>query len=231
MSAPGGMVAAFEGVDLWIFDLDNTLYGRPEPMWRAIHARMRGFIREALGVEDDEAEEIQLAYYRKYGLTMRGLMIHHGIDPDAYNAYVHDVDLSIIPPNPALGAAIRSLPGRRVIHTNSDKGHTARVLARLGIEDAFDAVYDIASAGYLPKPRDESYDAVLEGEGADPRSAAMFEDTARNLLAPHALGMRTVWTPSGCDWAGQGADGAHVHFVADDLTGFVRDVAEGRAAA
>lgn len=225
------MKEAFADIDLWVFDLDNTLYPRPEGLWQQVHARMRGFISEALGVGDDEAGEVQVSYFREYGLTMRGLMIHHGVEPDAFNAYVHDVDLSEIAPNPALGEAIAGLPGRRVIHTNSDRGHAGRVLTRLGIGDAFDAVYDIAALGYMPKPDAVSYRSVLEQERVDPARAAMFEDMAVNLVQPHALGMRTVWTPSGNAGAAEGAEDGHVHFVADDLTGFVNTLTGARAVA
>lgn len=223
--------AAFADVDLWVFDLDNTLYPRPDGLWAQVHAKMRGFIIDLLGVDDAKAQEVQVSYYRQYGLTMRGLMMHHGVDPDAFNAHVHDVDLSDIAPNPALGEAIAALPGRRVIHTNSDRGHTGRVLARLGIEGVFDAVYDIADTAYCPKPDAAAYRVILDAENADPSRAAMFEDMAVNLVQPHELGMRTVWTPSGFDGATEGAEDGHVHFVTDDLTGFVRTLAEERAAA
>ena len=128
------------------------------------------------------------------------------------------------------GGAFFSAPGRRVIHTNSDREHTGRVLARLGIEGVFDAVYDIADMGYCPKPDATAYRKVLDAEDANPARAAMFEDMAPNLVEPHALGMRTVWTPSGFDGAAQGAEDGHVHFVTDNLTGFVQGLAPESAA-
>ena len=229
MTAPADL-GVFGDVDLWIFDLDNTLYPRSDAMWSQIDARMTGFIADLLGVGRDEAYRVQKGYLHEYGLSVRGLMLHHGVDPDAYNAHVHDVDLSSILPNPALGEAITALPGRRVIHTNSDHGHTERVLGRLGIADVFDAVYDIKFTRYEPKPAAEPFAAVISAEGGSPQRAAMFEDAARNLAVPHRLGMRTVLVPTDCDWASHGADGAHVHFVADDLTGFVQALAAGKEA-
>ena len=56
----------------------------------------------------------------------------------------------------------------------------------------------------------------------------MFEDIAKNLLAPHDLGMTTVWVRPGDpgperhqQMAHEGADGAHVHHITDDLPGFL----------
>lgn len=231
MSDQTAIAKAFEGVDLWVFDLDNTLYPRPEGLWRQIHGRMQDFICDLLGVDQDAAEALQVKYFREYGLTMRGLMLNHGVDPDVFNEHAHDVDLSDIAPNAALAAAIASLPGRKVIHSNSNAGHIERVVARIGLEGVFDAAYDIAHTDYTPKPAASAYRAVMDAEGFDPSRAAMFEDMAHNLAEPHAMGMRTVWTPSGCDWAAQGADEPHVHFVAEDITRFVEGlVREGAAA-
>lgn len=218
---------AFDGVSLWVFDLDNTLYDRPPHLWEQIDRKMSGFIAEALEVDLFEARRLQKDYLHRYGLTIRGLMLHHGIRPEDFLHDVHDVDLTCIPPNPALGEAIARLPGRRVIHTNSDQKHTARVLARLGFpEDVFHAVYDIEATSYEPKPEASAYDRVLAAEKADPAQAAMFEDAARNLLEPHRRGMRTIWTPTNCDWASHGAEGAHIHFVAENMTDFVSALAQ-----
>lgn len=223
--------AAFEDVDLWIFDLDNTLYPYPPGLWAQIDGRMEAFISELLSVDAVESRRVQKDYFLRYGLTVRGLMKHHGVEARAFLDHVHDVDLSGIMPDPALAGAIAALPGRRIIHTNSDRRHVGRVLARLGIApDLFAAVHDIESTGFEPKPGARAYDAVLKSEGADPRRAAMFEDSARNLLEPHRRGMRTVFLPTACDIASAGGEGAHVHFVTDDLAGFLRR-ATGREAA
>ena len=59
----------------------------------------------------------------------------------------------------------------------------------------------------------------------------MFEDLARNLEVPHALGMVTVLVvPEGQrevfreDWDLEGRDAAHVDYVTDDLAGFLRSI-------
>ena len=41
--------------------------------------------------------------FYKYGTTLRGLMIEHGIAPDDFLDYVHDIDHSPVPPNQAPG--------------------------------------------------------------------------------------------------------------------------------
>ena len=177
---------------------------------------MRGFIAKRLGVPEDEAHRIQKDYFRRYGLTVRGLMLEHGVEPDDFNAHVHDVDLRHVTATTGLPEAIAALPGRRIVHSNADRGHVGRILARIGLSDAFDAVHSLESLGYVPKPSPESYASVLEAEGADPTRAAMFEDIPANLAEPARLGMRTVMV--GTEERGE-AD-----FATTDLAGFLRAV-------
>src|SRR5262249_39296119 len=138
------------------------------------------------------AFRVQKDYYRRYGTSMRGLMIEHGLDPDEFLTFVHAIDHSPLEPNPELGAAIEALEGRKLILTNGTRAHAAAVLARLGIDPHFEDVFDIVAAGLEPKPFPQTYDRFLKLHGVDPTRAAMFEDLARNLEVPHTLGMTTV---------------------------------------
>lgn len=230
MSQSHDLHAAFTDVRLWVFDLDNTLYPRPAKLWDEIDRRMTAFVSDALEVDRIEGRRIQKDYLNRYGVTLKGLMLHHGVEPRAFLDDVHDVDLSEIAPNPALGAAIAALPGRKIIHTNSARNHADRVLDRLDFSgDLFDAIHDIESTAYQAKPAPAAFDAVLGTEAAPALNAAMFEDAARNLLEPHRRGMRTIWTPTDCDWASHGSEGEHIHFVAEDITDFVSELSEALA--
>ena len=89
-------------------------------------------------------------------------------------------------------------------------------------------MFDIVAAELDPKPLPQTYDRFLDRHGVDPARAAMFEDLARNLDVPHALGMTTVLVvPEGTrevfreDWEMEGRDAAHVDHVTDDLAGFL----------
>ena len=61
------------------------------------------------------------------------MMTEHGVRADDYLAYVHQIDHSPLEPNPAMGAAIAKLPGRKLILTNGSTDHAGAVLERLGI--------------------------------------------------------------------------------------------------
>ena len=129
---------------------------------------------------------------------MRGMMTEHGVRADDYLAYVHKIDHSPLEPNPAMGAAIARLPGRRLILTNGSTDHASAVLARLGIGEHFEAVFDIIAADLEPKPAPQTYQKFLRDHGVTPATSAMFEDLARNLVVPHQLGMPPCWScPTG----------------------------------
>ena len=127
----------FARVETWVFDLDNTLYPHHLNLWQQVDERIRSYIADFLKVSHDEAFRVQKDYYKRYGTSMRGLMTEHGMNPDDYLAYVHHIDHSPLEPNPALGAAIEKLPGRKLILTNGTRKHADAVMRRLDIHDAF----------------------------------------------------------------------------------------------
>ena len=219
----------FTDIDTWVFDLDNTLYPHHVNLWQQVDARIGEFVSAWLKITRDEARVIQKDYYKRYGTTMRGMMTEHGVRADDYLAYVHKIDHSPLEPNPAMGAAIAKLPGRKLILTNGSTDHAAAVLARLGIGEHFEAVFDIIAAELEPKPAPQTYQKFLRDHGVTPATSAMFEDLARNLVVPHQLGMTTVLVvPDGSQevvreaWELEGRGEAYVDHVTDDLTGFLQ---------
>jgi putative hydrolase of the HAD superfamily len=222
----------FRQIETWVFDLDNTLYPHHLNLWQQVDARIRDYIVDLLQVSHDEAFRLQKDYYRRYGTTMRGLMEEHGLEPDQFLEIVHQIDHSPLTPNPALGAAIAELPGRKLILTNGTRNHAEAVTRRLEIDRHFEDVFDIRAAELEPKPRPAVYQRFLKRHNVDPARAAIFEDLARNLEVPHALGMTTVLVvPKGAgvvireEWELAGRDAPHVDYVTDDLAGFLRGIA------
>ena len=103
--------------------------------------------------------------------------------------------------------------------TNGARAHAARVLAARGLERVFDAVYAIEDNDLVAKPRPDAYRRVIRLSGLDPARAAMIEDDVRNLEAPKALGMVTVWL---CHRAGARAPA----FVDHRITRLIRFLQE-----
>ncbi len=184
--------SAFTHIRTWVFDLDNTLYPPSARLFDQISARMTHWVMRNLALEQPEADALRRDYWARHGTTLAGLMAEHGVDPAGFLAEVHDIDLAILSVDSALAAAISSLPGRRIVHTNADREYAGRVLAARGLGGLFDAVYGVEETGFVPKPAAAAFARVIAADGYDPATAAMFEDEARNLAVPHALGMRTI---------------------------------------
>ena len=234
-SARGFGKPGFGHIETWVFDLDNTLYPHHLNLWQQVDERIRDYIVGLLKITRDEAFRLQKDYYRRYGTTLRGLMEEHGLAPDDFLDIVHQIDRSPLQPNPALGAAIEKLSGRKYILTNGTRGHAEDVMRRLEIEKHFDDVFDIKAAELEPKPRPLAYERFLARHNVDPGRSAIFEDLARNLEVPHTLGMTTVLVvPEGArvvlreDWELAGRDAAHVDHVTDDLAEFLRGIGAAR---
>jgi putative hydrolase of the HAD superfamily len=223
----------FDHVETWVFDLDNTLYPHHVNLWHQVDERIRDYIASFLKITHEEAFRLQKDYYKRYGTSMRGLMTEHGMKPDDFLDFVHQVDHSPLQPNALLGAAIERLPGRKLILTNGTRRHADAVLARLELEDHFEDVYDIIAAELEPKPSPKNYDRFLKMHGVDPGKAAMFEDLARNLAVPYTRGMTTVLVvPEHTrevfreGWELEGRDAPHVDHVTDDLVVFLQGIAD-----
>ena len=207
-------------------------------LWQQVDGRIRDYIADYLKVAPDEAFRVQKDYYKRYGTTMRGLMTEHGMEPDGFLDFVHKIDHSPLEPNPALGAALEKLPGRKLILTNGTRKHAEAVTRRLEVHHHFEDVFDIVAAELEPKPSPQTYARFLALHDVDPTRAAMFEDLARNLKEPHALGMTTVLVvPEGTrevfreSWELEGRDEPHIDHVTDDLTDFVASLSASLPAA
>tara|TARA_R110000787_G_scaffold31049_3_gene82737 strand:- start:70 stop:717 length:648 start_codon:yes stop_codon:yes gene_type:complete len=206
---------AFSHVQTWVFDLDNTLYPPSARLFDLIEVRMTAWVMDELKVDKAEADRLRVHYWHTHGTTLAGLMREHNVDPAGYLEDVHDISMDSLTPDPTLAQTIRALPGRRIVYTNGCAPYAERVLAARGLSGIFDAVYGVEHAGFLPKPERAAFDTVFDIDGLNPATSAMFEDDARNLAAPHAMGMRTVHVAPERDLSD------HVHYHTDDLGGFL----------
>jgi len=186
------MGADLRHVSTWLFDLDNTLYPLESGLGVEISDRITTYVERLTGLPRDEARALQKRYLAEHGLTLKGLMAHHGVDPDDFHAQFQDLSLAALAANEALTAAIARLPGRRLIFTNADAGHAERVLARLELSQLFDDVFHIAAADFIPKPSPEAFERLIAAHAVVPSATCFFEDIARNLEPAAALGMTTV---------------------------------------
>jgi len=223
------MAPHLDHIETWVFDLDNTLYPADCRLWEQVDRRINEMSARVLGLPLDQARLVQKEYLRKYGTTLRGLMVEHNVDIEAYLAYVHDIDLAPVESNPRLDRTLAALPGRKLVFTNGTVAHAARILGKLGVAERFEDVFDVRAADYLPKPDPTVYAKLVARHAIAPRGAILFEDIARNLKPAYELGMTTAWVKVDWAWLRGGAKSEentdYVHHVVDDLTDWLEEAA------
>jgi putative hydrolase of the HAD superfamily len=185
-------MSIFANRDVFVFDLDNTLYPAEHDIYTEIGARMTHFIGERLALSPEEAHAVRERYYNTYGATVVGLMRHHEIDPASFMSYVHDVAIDSVHPDPALGALIGALPGRRIVFTNGDRAYARRIVAQLGFGDLFEQIIALEDLDWTPKPEPEAFQRMCAAARIDPLRAVMFEDHTLNAQTAHRLGFLSV---------------------------------------
>jgi putative hydrolase of the HAD superfamily len=176
-----------------LFDLDNTLYPQDSGLWEAIGERINLYMIERVGIDPGEVAEKRDGYMRDFGTTLNALKHYHGVDPDDFLAFVHDLPLrDFLSYQPELDGMLERLPLDKAIFTNADLPHVRRVLAQLGIARHFCRVVDIYALGFINKPDPRAYTKVLELLAASAEDCVLVEDSLPNLLPAQEMGMTTV---------------------------------------
>jgi putative hydrolase of the HAD superfamily len=204
-------------IDTWLFDLDNTLYPASSGFMGEIEKRMTVYVERVTGLPRDEAYKLQKKYLADYGLTLGGLVAHHGVDPADFHTIFHDLPLEILTPDAALKAALQRLPGRRLIFTNADDFHARRVLDHLAMSHLFSEIFHIGSADYVPKPDPANMARIAADHLIEPGKTVFFEDSERNLAPAAAVGMTTVLVGPHAE----ASTAAFVHYKTDNLAHFL----------
>ena len=217
---------AFESINCWLFDLDNTLYSGKTKVFDQIDKRMSKYISEKLSVGIEEAKKIQKNYFHEYNTTLNGMIKNHKIDANEFLEFVHDVNLDFLQKDEFLEKEIKKLEGKKIIFTNGSKAHAANVTKKIGIDKLFDGVFDIVDSDFIPKPSKDPYKKILENYNIEPQYCIFFEDIARNLKPAHELGMKTVWIKNNEPWAAKFSDAEFVNYKTDKLSNFLKEINE-----
>ena len=185
--------------DLFVIDLDNTLYAADNGVFARMDKRMIAFISRELDMTSDEADILRIQYWKQYGSTLRGLMLHHGVDAELFLQDVHDVQAhDLLQPDDGLHDALANLKARKVIHTNGTREHAECILEALQVQHHFERIYDIRYQDYMPKPCENTLNILLKEEGVPPNKVLVVDDMPENLAAAQSLGAQTCWVSQQC---------------------------------
>jgi putative hydrolase of the HAD superfamily len=217
----------FRGVDAWVFDLDHTLYTTTAVQDAQMEERICRFVQDHFAIDRDAAFQIQKAYLKEHGTTLAGLLQNRAVDPDIYHDAVNDIDALGLAPDAELRKGLTRLPGGRFVFTNNCGRYAEAVLARLGVDDLFDGIIDAKVMNFVPKPKQAAYAALLVEGKFDPKRAALFDDSPRNLVPARAMGMKTVWFNHGLGLSSHfkiDAPELHIDYETDDLASFLQTI-------
>jgi putative hydrolase of the HAD superfamily len=189
---------------IWLFDLDNTLHNASHAIFPAINANMNAYMAKVLGTDGaladaDTVNAARLAYWKRYGATLLGMVKHHQVKADDFLREAHRFDdlAAMIRAERGLGRLLKRLPGRKILLTNAPRRYSHDVMRHLGLHRHFAkhiAIESMRVHGQLrPKPSRQLLRKLLARERTSAGRCVLVEDTADNLRAAKALGMRTAW--------------------------------------
>ncbi|HEY5572625.1 MAG TPA: pyrimidine 5'-nucleotidase [Anaerolineales bacterium] len=182
------------GYTTLFIDLDGTLYPNSTGLWDAIRVRMTQYMLERLNLPKENVSNLRRQYFERYGTTLRGLQIHHGVDANDYLAFVHNLPLEkYLKAEPRLRVVLESLPQQKWIFTNADSDHARRVLAILELADCFSGIVDVRALEFQCKPEIQAYRMALDLAGEpDPQRCILIDDSPSNLAPAQEIGFTTV---------------------------------------
>lgn len=182
---------------VWFFDLDDTLHDASHAIFGAIDRRMTEYVVRHLDVDEQEADRLRLAYWRRYGATMLGLARHHAVDPHHFLRETHDFDVAaLLRAERGLARLLARLPGRKVLLTNAPDRYARAVLRELALHPHVATRYAIermrVHGAFRPKPSRAMLRHMLAREKIPAQRAVLVDDGEPNLKAARAIGLRTV---------------------------------------
>ena len=181
---------------LWLFDLDDTLYGPTAPYREVVVRRMelsvysRGLC--APGKYEERGGELRRIW--KTDDTTLAFALEHGIDFDELMSDVYDgIAMTNIPIRLRPGVeAIKHLPGVKGVFSNAPHRRIRDILQHFNISALFNVIHGVAPNARVGKPHDEAY--VLASNGFE--EIAMVEDREENLLPAVRRGWHCFHLPA-----------------------------------
>ncbi|HEV2611131.1 MAG TPA: pyrimidine 5'-nucleotidase [Noviherbaspirillum sp.] len=189
---------------VWLFDLDNTLHNASHAIFPAINTNMNAYMARVLGKEGVDADPdvvnaARLAYWKRYGATLLGMIKHHQVRAEDFLREAHTFEelTAMIRAERGLARLLKRLPGRKILLTNAPRGYSREVVRHLGLHRHFAGHIAIESMRVhrqlRPKPSRLLLHKLLAREGVAAHNCILVEDTLDNLKAAKTLGMRTAW--------------------------------------
>ncbi|WMW81109.1 pyrimidine 5'-nucleotidase [Undibacterium cyanobacteriorum] len=188
---------------IWLFDLDNTLHNASKAVFPAIAENMTRYMAQVLADENGQVDmervnHLRTEYLRRYGATLQGMIIHHGVKQEEFLREAHRFDnlTQLLHLDRGVARVLRRLPGKKILFTNAPHAYSREVLQHLRLHRDFAghiAIEQMRVHGKAhPKPSKAYLRKLLAQHGWQARQCILVEDSVANLQAAKRLGLRTV---------------------------------------
>jgi len=205
----------------WLIDLDNTLHNASHAVFPAIHDNMNQYMARLLGdginsADDATVNAARMLYWKKYGATLLGLIMHHQVNQADFLHQTHQFDdlPHLLRYESGLKWLLGRLPGSKILLTNAPYQYSRQVLKHLDLHRHFDrhlAIETMRVHGWLrPKPSRWLLKKIMAKHKLHAHQCVLIEDTLDNLHAAKQLGMKTVWVTQ---YLNQESRAMRTHFV------------------
>jgi len=177
----------------WIFDLDNTLHDAQSKIFPLVNTKMNEYISSYLDISLEDASNLRVSYWERYGATLKGLIKHHSINPIDFLSVTHDLQdfNKLVLPENNLKKTLSKIEGRKIIYTNAPKTYTYKILKISKIFELFDEIFTIEDSNFIPKPDQDMMNAFLKKY--DISEGFFIDDVKENLIAAKNSGLTTIW--------------------------------------
>lgn len=178
-----------------LFDVDDTLYPLSSGLSPECTKNITDYMIEKLGIEGNKVPEMCVQLYKDYGTTMAGLRaIGYDFDYDDYHSFVHGrLPYENLKSDPVLRNLLHSLPIRKVIFSNANEAHVAKILNKLGLEDCFERI--ICFETLNPTHKNNASD---DGDGAESKGSKLTELVSSINLAEYSANSALHKSPVVC---------------------------------
>ena len=188
---------------IWLFDLDNTLHNASAAVFPSIANNMTRYMTQVLAESNQPSDpetvnQLRVSYLKRYGATLKGMVIHHGVNEEDFLREAHKFDHlpDLLRRERGLSKILALLPGKKILFTNAPQDYSQQAIKHFNIHRHFSAHISVEAMRVHgkshPKPSKPYLRKLLAQHGWLASRCILVEDSLANIIAAKQIGIRTV---------------------------------------
>ena len=152
---------------------------------------MTQYISENLNISPEKANFLRINYWKRYGSTLRGLMIHHQINPNDFLSKTHNLEdiKTKIEPVKNLKMILKSIKDDKIVLTNAPTHYAKFILKKLDIHYFFEQIICIEDNLFISKPDIRIFRKIKK---MPYQKIILIDDSLENLRSANYAGLETI---------------------------------------